>query len=271
MSPLGDRVAIGRTAEVFAHGPDRVVKLYFDAIEDAFIDTEAHNCERAFQAGATPIQCHGEGSWDGRRGLVFDALHGDSLTRKAEKNLLHLRQSGRLLAREHAALHACDGRGFDEVRHVTASLLDAPQLTALTGAHRDEARRRLGALPEGGALLHMDFHTENVFVHDGGCAVIDWQTPLRGAPAADVACTMFLLAEAELWPGLPVWRQLLYNTVRRILRGGYWAEYRRLTGMTGDQVDAWRLPALLTRRVRWDIEGERDRLEAEIVRLLESR
>lgn len=271
MSELGPRVALGRTSEVFAFGEDRVVKLYFESVSSGFIDVEAHNCARAFEAGATPIRCYGEGEWLGRRGLVFDVLHGDSLTRMAERNLLHLRRSGRLLAREHAALHRCDGRGFDDVRDVAAGLLDAPQLAALTGAHRDAARRRLSALPGGDTLLHMDFHTENVFVHDGGCAVIDWQTPLRGDPAADVASTLFLLAEAELWPGLPLWRHLLYSAVRRVLRGGYRAEYQRLTGMTADRVAAWRLPVLLARRVRWDIEGERDRLEAEIVRLLEER
>ncbi|MCA9549105.1 MAG: aminoglycoside phosphotransferase family protein [Myxococcales bacterium] len=262
-------LATGRTAEILALDDERVLKLYLDSVDRGLIEAEHANSEAASGCGATPVVCHGLVEHAGRPGLVFDALTGASLTEMAERNLLRLAESGRILARTHHALHQHSGQRFPEARQAMAALLDTPPMAFLSDAARARARAQILALAAGDRLLHMDFHTQNVFAHRGGYAVIDWQTTLCGAPAADVACTMFLLAEAELWPGIPLLKQLLYNAVRRLLRRAYYAEYKRLSGMTDDAVAAWRLPILVNRLAGWNIESERPRLSAELERLLE--
>ncbi|WP_448060906.1 aminoglycoside phosphotransferase family protein [Cellulomonas hominis] len=263
--PVLDRpVAVGRTAEVFRLDDGRVLKLFLPGVPGHEIRTEEANCAVAVALGATPIRCHGTMTVGDRTGLVFDPVSGDSLTRVAEKNLLRLRAVGRRLAHVHVGVHGHTSDHFPDVREAAVSQLASPGLADLTARERARARELILALPAGSTVLHMDFHSQNVFEHRGAHAVIDWQTTLRGAAAADVASTRFLLAEAELWPGISALRHALYSTVRRIMLGAYLAEYLRVTGMTRAEVDRWRLPILVLRLGQWDIASERAALLAEV-------
>lgn len=261
-----ERLASGRTAEIFAL-PDegRVLKLFFPDVSDDLVQTEARYAAQAHALRATPIACHGPMSHGGRRGLVFDRLSGPSLVEVAEGAIWRLWETGRLLAQEQVRLHRCDGSAFPSL----LEQLDRADLGFLSADQRRRFRRYLAGLPDGSAVLHMDFHSSNVFVHGDGLAVIDWQTPLRGAPGADVAVTRFLLAEAELTPGTPWHKQVLYNAVRRQLRSAYQREYLSLGGLSPAQLQRWRLAALAYRLSQWDIDSERARLQAEIAALLE--
>ncbi len=117
-------------------------------------------------------------------------------------------------------------------------------------------------------MLHLDFHTENVFAQGDDYVVIDWQTTLRGDPAADVAMTVLLIRDAELWPGTPLIKRLLVQRIRGIVLSTYLGEYLRLTGMTMEQVDAWRLPVVILRMSILDIASERPRFQREVLDLL---
>lgn len=257
-------LATGRTSEIHPFGPDKVLKLFVHGTSDEEIDAELRNGIEAHMVGATPIACHGRADLHGTPGIIFDRLTGGSLTEMAEKNLLLLRESGRQLARGHAALHECKSRAFTDVREATVALLDQSPMQFLDTNARAHVAGMIEALPSGDAVLHMDFHTNNVFRHNEGLAVIDWQTPLSGTPAADVAMSLFLLSEAELWPGITLFQKLLYNTVRRILKGAYLREYLAITGMSQSEIDAWRIVALVNRLASWNIASERPTLMREI-------
>lgn len=267
----GKVLATGRTSEIVALGRDRVLKVFGAEERDDLIVREIRNSEEAYAIGATQIACYGEECWQGRRGIIFDALTGESLTRMAERNLLNLRESGRILARCHAELHTKESALFPEVRGEVEDLMERHAMGFLTPVQKARALEQLRALPGGKTVLHMDFHTNNVFRHRDGFATIDWQTTLRGAPQADVAMTLFLLADAELWPGISLAQKLLYNTVRRVLRRVYLQEYRKLTGMDQAVIAQWRLPVLITRLAEWDIASERTALQREILELLGER
>lgn len=269
MSAPREVIAVGRTAEILAYGEGRVLKLFHSTIASEVVEAEERSSRRAFELGATPIECFGRASVEGRAGLVFTRIEGESLTRMAERNLLRLRESGRVLARVHAGLHTRSGRGFRDVRDEALGWLASEPLAFLTDSERRRARAQLEALSGGESLLHMDFHTQNVFEHRGGHAVIDWQTPLCGPPAADVASTSFLLADAELFPGLSAWRVALYNSLRRVLRTAYLDEYAKRMGVGARELAPWRLPTLIGRLAGWNIAGERAWLARAIRRELE--
>lgn len=266
MSPVeGAKVATGRTADVFAWEDGLVVKKFADSVPAEEIDVELRDAALAFDAGLTPLRCHGIVVLDdGATGLVFDRLDGVALTTVAERNLLRIPEVSRTLAREHAKLHAVTVPGLPDVRTTAVELLDSPPLAALTAAERAALARHTLALPPGAAVLHMDFHPLNVFEHGGGHAVIDWQSTMAGVPAADVAMTRLLFSEAELFPGITPVQRVLYQTVRRIMFGYYLAEYRRLTGLRTADIDAWATVARIVRLGRLDIESERPALVARL-------
>lgn len=262
MSPVeGAKVATGRTADVFAWKDGLVVKKFAATVPQEEIEVELRDAALAYDAGLTPLRCHGIVVLDdGATGLLFDRLDGVALTTVAERNLLRIPEVSRTLAREHARLHGVTVAGLPDVRDAAVALLDSAPLSALTEAERAALARQTLVLPAGTAVLHMDFHPLNVFEHGGAHAVIDWQSTMSGVPAADVAMTRLLFSEAELFPGITPVQRVLYQTVRRIMFAFYLAEYRRLTGLRTADVDAWASVARIVRLGRLDIESERAEL-----------
>ncbi len=266
---LGEPFATGRSAEIFAW-PDSelVVKLFEPGYPSETVDLEKQSIEEAIRLGIPTVACHGRVEVDGRPGLLLERVAGESLTKQAERNPLKIRAGSRALATTHARLHESPTALFTEIRDATTAALDTAPMAFLDDQQRAQAARLIADLPAGDRLLHLDFHTENVFVEGDQYAVIDWQTTLRGDPAADVAMTVLLIRDAELWPGTPLLKRLLVQRIRGIVLSTYLAQYQQTTGMTDDRIAAWRLPVLVLRMSTLDIASERERMQREVLDIL---
>lgn len=261
LTDLGAPIATGRTSEIFAvpGRDDRVLKLFLAGVPREDAEAEAERTMVASDAGLTPVRCHRVAMVDDRAGLELDRIDGISLTKVGERNPLRIRETARTLADLQVAMHEVAAPSLPDVRAVVLGILEQSPLAFLSTEERAEARRLVEALPEGDRLLHLDFHPENVFTVPGGYAVIDWQTAVRGVPAADVAASFFLLKDAELWPGTPAVKKVLFGFIRRAYFAAYWQQYQRRTGISDAEVERWRLPALVL-RLGWDIDSEREQL-----------
>lgn len=262
-SDLDRRLAIGRTAEVYAlrAWPDRVLKLFNAGIGVEQVEAEHANTAIAADAGLTRVRSHGLAGLQGRNGLILDRIDGISLTRLSARNPLKLRGVARELAALHCRVHEVAAPQLPDVRDLVLHTLDSPPLSFLGSAETELARSSVRALPAGDRLLHLDFHPENVFVADQGFDVIDWQTAARGVPAADVATSVFLMREAELSPGTSAARKRLLSAFRRSFTTAYINEYHGRCGVTSGEVAKWRLATLIL-RLGWDIASEREQLRA---------
>ena len=119
MSAVGSRpIARGRSAEVFADGDDRVVKLAFGGIDAGEVAQEIAASRLAYELGITPVRCHGGVEMDGRHGIVFDRIDGIPLTAVAERNILRLPQVGSTLAAEHLFVHRARTDRLPDVREL---------------------------------------------------------------------------------------------------------------------------------------------------------
>lgn len=264
MAELGEPMAVGRTSEVFAvpGSDDLVLKLFLAGTPEDDIVAEVRGTAVAAAAGLTPVSCHETVVVGDRTGLLLDRLDGESLTRIVERNPLRLHQSARTLAGLQAGMHDVPAPDLPEVRSVVLAALERAPFAFLDPAGRDRVRRAVAALPDGDRLLHLDYHPENVFTTPaGGYAIIDWQTALRGAPAADAALSNLIFTEGEAWPGTPFLKRVLLAVSRREYARVWRKEYRRRTGLSAEEMDRWRLPALVI-RLSWDIDSERQRLRA---------
>jgi len=266
---LGEPIATGRSARIYDWPEDDlVIKIFEPDYDPAQVDVERDSLVEAGRLGVQVCACHGEVTVDGHPGLLLERVVGDSLTKQAERNPLRIRAGARALASTHVQVHAQPTEKFTDIREAAAAALDTPPLAFLDDPQRALAREHISALPAGDRMLHLDFHTENVFAQGEEYVVIDWQTTLRGDPAADVAMTVLLIRDAELWPGTPLIKRLLVQRIRGIVLSTYLGEYLRLTGMTMEQVDAWRLPVVVLRMSILDIASERPRFQREVLDLL---
>lgn len=264
------QLAIGRSAEIIDYGNQKILKLYFDGVPNSEIETEYSNSKNAFSVGATSMKCHKRVKESGRQGIVFDKVDGISLTKLPDKQPLAFFRISKILADLHWDLHRRKTGEMLDVKKAAKDTLSREPLAYLSAAEKSKIKKIIDSLPEGDSVLHMDFHPENIIVSENSFVVIDWMTALKGSPAADVASTMFLFQDAELWPGTPKLKIIFYNIVRKFILKGYLKTYRALSGIDMEEVKRWRLPILIFRLGLWNIESERAFLENEIRNIISS-
>jgi Ser/Thr protein kinase RdoA (MazF antagonist) len=217
-------LAEGRMAEVFALDEDRVLKL--DRPEWSGVsDFEFDVINRVAAAGLPVARAQGMMTVDGRKGVVLDRVHGDSLQ-------VTLRRCAATRADHLAVL-------FDRLQWAinTTTIEGLPDLVTRLGGEiarsglapdrRVELTDLLAVLDTGERnLCHFDFHPDNVLVGARGWVVIDWLTAGSGPGLADVARTLVLRGQVVDPPVLRFMRNVRAHGLRQ-------------RGVEAETLDAW--------------------------------
>jgi aminoglycoside phosphotransferase (APT) family kinase protein len=259
----GQLIARGRTAEVFAFGEGRILKLIRSEMPAGLGEHEARAAGVVDAAALPAPRLLDTVIVDGRFGLVYEKIEGPSMFGEIGRHPLSTPRQARAFARIHAEMHAARG---DELPDLKANLQRAIEAAGLPEPLAARAIGRLQTLPAGDALLHGDMHPGNVIMSAAGPRVIDWMTVSRGDPAADVARSMFLLRDSNI-PDASGSQRAVMSVIRRWFASSYFAEYLRCAGLERGRVFAWR-PVILAARLAEGIEPERVAVLTELERAL---
>lgn len=241
---LGAPLAEGRTAEVFAWGDGRVLKLFRAGWGTATAEHEAAIAQTLYDAVAPAPQVYGVANVDGRAGVIYERIEGPPLLGLLSAHPLRLPFVARILAEAHVAMHVRTVAALPSLRQVLARRIrDARPLPT---AHRDAALRTLDTLPDGTALCHGDYHPDNVLLSTRGPLVIDWENAALGDPLADVARTLLLLRASVAYERSSAAR-LAKRAVRPVLSALYLRRYRQLAPFDVARLTAWELPVTAAR------------------------
>lgn len=198
---LGQPMARGRTADVYAWGDDRVLKLFHEWFPLEDIEYEAR-IARAVHASGLPVPGVGDiVRVSERNGLLYERVEGPSMLQMVQRKPWQVLHFARRLSALQAEMHA----------QVPAPLFraDVPaqreklerkirQAGALPARLRSAVLAALAVMPGGDRICHGDFHPGNVLLTAKGEVVIDWIDATSGNPLADVArTTIILLGAAE--------------------------------------------------------------------------
>ena len=231
----GTPIASGRTAEIYAWGDGRVLKLTRADFPAHLADQEWENARIAWQLGARapkPIEII---EVAGRRGVVFERLDGQNMIQCMRHSPLLIRRYARQLGSLHAELHKIKAPGLPS-RHQRAAW-NLERSTLLPGHLKAAIYQLLAKLPDEDTICHGDFHPENIILTERGPVIIDWEGCMHGNPAADVARTCLWIRSALTFqegPGKWIIRQL-----GRLFEQAYRAEYTRLAPGQLAQLEAW--------------------------------
>jgi aminoglycoside phosphotransferase (APT) family kinase protein len=114
--------------------------------------------------------------------------------------------------------------------HEVTAPMDVPAV--ITDAdHPFAAGRGIPGLPEGDALLHLDFHPLNLLVDPASLAIsgiVDWDNARRGHPLLDLARTSSILTVEPSLASLPAELRNGLVPFREAWAEGYGAEARRI-------------------------------------------
>ena len=239
----GQRIAQGRTAEIFAWGEDRALKLFRKDFPGASVGQEADITRKVHAAGLPVPEIEGVVEVEGRRGIVFARIDGPSLLENIASKPWTLAAAARLLAELHAAIHTRTLPELPSQRLRLESRIRGAEI--LTVSTKDAVLRALGDLPDGSVLCHGDFHPGNILLSPRGAIVIDWMDASAGNPLADVARTAVLLRLGVLPPGT-IGRWLL-ESGRILFHRVYLRRYIQLRPVSREQIAAWHLPVAAAR------------------------
>lgn len=265
---MADRFARGRSAEVFRIDDTRVMKLFFADYPREYAEKEFRNTKIASELGCTPMKVYEMVEKDGRCGFTMDYIDGVSQNDMPSRNPLYLLKGGKDLAHCHVKVQAQQSPELEDIRTICTDLLNDETMSFLSEEEKQKAAGYLRSLPEDSTVLHLDFHTGNVLVDkSGNCFVIDWMTAARGNRAVEEAMMEFLFSEAELFPEAGKLQKAFFAAVRGYIGKQFFKEYQKLTPLSADETDRYRLPALIVRR-SWNIEFEKPYLTKTIRELI---
>jgi thiamine kinase len=251
-------LARGRTAEVLAWKDQQVLKLFYAWVSTEAIERETQIARLVSVMDLPTPKLLDEVSLGDRHGLIYERVVGTSLLTMLGTHPLSCMHYGKQFAELHAAIHCQHGNGLPPLKasleNTIRDLKDLPYLV-------EPALQRLGSLPEGEKLCHMDFHPDQVMVTSRGQSVLDWMTARRGPPAADVARTIVLLRFGPVM-NASLLMQILVNLLRGMFFRTYLQHYLELNPVvTTAMIDAW-LPIIALARLAEDIPGEKGKLHA---------
>jgi len=260
------RIAEGREAEIFAWEDGTVLRLFRDARSGASLDHERRAMIAARAAVPSVPAILGETEIDGRPGLIMERVDGpDLLTLLADKPW-QVWRIGLICGDQHARLHGAVAPPELMSARDSISLHAAAVLPHLPPHVAAAASRAVADMPDGGALLHGDFHPGNILLSSHGPVVIDWPNATRGDPHADVARTLLMIGGGALPPGTPLVVRVGARVARRVVRAAYLRAYRRVRPLDMGLVERW-LFVRAVDRLADGIEEERPML----LRMLEER
>ena len=211
------------------------------------------------------MQCIEQVQLDGRHGLVMTRINGSTLTSTSDDNPLNLFKFPGVLAQLHAKIHGLHTAKLTDIKTIFNRCLEMPALDFLDQRQKEALRNYVSGLPNGDAVLHMDFHTDNILVENGAPVLIDWMTAARGVPEAELAMTWFLFNEAELFPGISRAKEIFYGTVRTLIYKSYYKRYMKLRNSSWERVQVWLLPIFVIRLALWQAKTEVQKLREKIL------
>jgi uncharacterized protein (TIGR02172 family) len=185
---LGQPIAYGRTAEIYAWHPAKVVKLYYDWVDLEKIKHEARVC-REIHAGGLPAPAVGEIIWiNDRYGLVYERIYGESMWKKFQRKPWNWSRYAYRAAELQVAVH----QSSLQVELPSQKKLmenNIRQADSLPDDLRVSVLSALEAMPEEQKLCHGDFWPGNILITSRGEYIIDWLHASLGSPLADLART----------------------------------------------------------------------------------
>lgn len=260
MPTKGQLLAQGRQAEVFAWGETHVLKLFREGHWPQAAQHEARIARAAHAGGVRTPAVMDVIDYEGRAGIVYERINGESMLRVMQKQLWRLSALARSLAELHCAIHRLPAP--PELPNAHARIRQGIEsATALPEALKRGALQRLMELPQSDRLGHGDFHPDNVLLSAEGLVILDWPNAASGHPLADVMLTSILLRAADLPPTIPLPMRALIALVRGHFHATYLQHYLKLTGFTEAEMRRWQAP-IAAARLSENILPERKQLLA---------
>ncbi|AJS58872.1 phosphotransferase family protein [Paenibacillus sp. IHBB 10380] len=275
---LGLKIGEGGCSEVFElEDSSKLIKLAKANTDYDAMSREYQNNVIAWEKGLSVARPYELLEIDGRPGIVFERIHGETLmerfltqalnqmTSTSDINGEDIRLTARILSEIH---NVSDARLSSSQReNITYSIHSVGYLTLL---EKESIISILESLPSKQVLCHGDPNPGNFMKSSDGKAVaIDWMNASIGNPEADLAEYIIMIRYAILPSHFPSRVTEFFDSIRESIINIFMDEYTELTGISYNEVYPWFIP-VAARKLSADAisEDEKNLLIQEIRRNL---
>jgi aminoglycoside phosphotransferase (APT) family kinase protein len=182
-------LAKGATADVYAWGEGRVLKLFTERTPWHANEVSA---TRAAQEAGLPVPALIDGLIEvgQREGIVFERVDGPTMNEYLQDHPSQVEDCARQAAELQARIHSTEVTELSPLIELLNWSIE--QADPLEDATRNAVLDLLDGLPGGESLCHNDFYPNNIIVSPHGLVVIDWAIGTRCNPLADYARTWLI-------------------------------------------------------------------------------
>jgi len=267
---LGNKIHSSRIADLFDYGNDKIVKLFSEKTLKEFVEYEFNINKVAGQYDCPVPKVIEIIEHEGRFGLVFEKIIGQSVTEILKKPMKNAKQVAMHTASAHAKIHSVafgsSGHPFDQHSIVLPRQYDyfkskILKTEALSDEEKTDIIDYLMKLPDKLRLCHGDLHTGNYLVSDSKHYVIDWREAYIGHPASDIARVQLLVQTPSSSNELSGVKKAFKSMFIQSYLRSFIRMYMQLTGLKQHELDAWILPVAAA-RLSEEIPDEREWLLA---------
>jgi uncharacterized protein (TIGR02172 family) len=252
---LTQLIARGRTADVYAWEPGKVIKLFHPWMDRKAVEGEQRLAQTVHAAGVlTPAVGEVINQGD-RLGLIYERVEATTLLQQMIRQPWKAKQLARQMAELQAAMHALPAPELPPMRQRLEEKIRHAQ--PLPETLRRDVLAALEKLPQDHRVCHGDFHPDNILVTSRGLMVIDWIDATAGHPLGDIARSKLLILHGAMPPGNLLARMLEW--LRRSFYQAYITHYFCLSSLKLEQVHLW-LPVIAAARLSEGITEETEKL-----------
>ena len=241
----GELLGKGMTSEVFSWGQNKVLKLFFENYNPAWVEHEAEVCRKIHSIGIPSPEVFDIVNVDNRKGIVFERISGKTLVEALAQEPWLFGRFVYEMANFQYRIHKHSVDGLPSQKEMFSR-----RIKSSSGVLRERTGKILGyldKLPDGDRVCHGDFYLGNIMMRKKDMVAIDWSTCYKGNPASDVAITCLIINSPVVPPGIPALLSGISAYPRWMTYTAYLDEYLRLSKIKAEEVSAWMLPVAAAR------------------------
>ena len=247
------RIGIGRTAEVYDHKDNKVLKLFYSTVNDKDIEYEYLITKNISDMTSIVPKVYDVINVKDRMGIVYEKLNGEMLSDHLSRNFKNARKIVHKFTQIQKRLNNISTENLpnhtDRLKQkiMGSSLLCDSEKETILGYLKTINKNE---------ICHGDYHPENVFVDQNhNFRVIDWANMFVSNKYIDIARTYYLIKSGRTLNRKSIPGELIEWLGRQFIAKLYWEEVK-----TGENREKYFLPCLfIVILIRYDENIEQEK------------
>jgi len=247
------RIGIGRTAEVYDHKDNKVLKLFYSTVNDKDIEYEYLITKNISDMTSIVPKVYDVINVKDRMGIVYEKLNGEMLSDHLSRNFKNARKIVHKFTQIQKRLNNISTENLPN--HTNRLKQKIMGSSLLCDSEKETILGYLKTINKN-EICHGDYHPENVFVDQNhNFRVIDWANMFVSNKYIDIARTYYLIKSGRTLNRKSIPGELIEWLGRQFIAKLYWEEVK-----TGENREKYFLPCLfIVILIRYDENIEQEK------------